>query len=130
METILALYALPYDPAYPVVCFYERPCFLIGDEVKPLAVQSGQVCKEHYAYEKLGSCAFLVAIEPLTGRRIALVHPKRTKREYTLFFQALAYQFPQAKKIRVVQDNLSTHDIRAFYENPPCGSSLGFSRPI
>ena len=41
MELILALYALPFDPEYPVVCFDERPCFLIGDEVEPLALQSG-----------------------------------------------------------------------------------------
>jgi hypothetical protein len=29
-------------------------CFLIGDTVEPLALQSGQVRKEHYAYAKLG----------------------------------------------------------------------------
>jgi hypothetical protein len=68
MATILALYALPYDPAYPVVCFEERPCFLLGDEVESLALQSRQVRKEHYAFEKLGSYALLAAIEPLAGR--------------------------------------------------------------
>lgn len=119
METILALYALPYDPDYPVICFDERPCFLIGEAVEPLALHSGQVRKEHYAYEKCGSCALLAGIEPLTGRRVAQVHLQRTKREYALFFQALADQFPQAKKIRVVQDNLNTHDISAFYEHLP-----------
>jgi transposase len=127
METILALYALPYDPDDPVVCFDERPCFLIGDEVEPLALQSGQVRKEHYAYEKLGSCALLAAIEPLTGRRVAQVHPQRTKREYALFFQALAAQFPLAKKIRVVQDNLNTHDISAFYEHLPADQALALA---
>lgn len=127
METILALYALPYDPDYPVVCFDERPCFLIGDEVEPLALQSGQVRKEHYAYEKLGSCALLAAIEPLTGRRVAQVHQQRTKREYALFFQALAAQFPLAKKIRIVQDNLNTHDISAFYEHLPADQALALA---
>ena len=127
MERILALYLLPYDPLYPVVCFDERPCFLIGEEVEPLALQSGQVRREHYAYEKLGSCALLAAIEPLTGRRVAQVHPQRTKREYTLFFQALAAQFPLAKKIRVVQDNLNTHDVSAFYENLPADQALALA---
>lgn len=73
MELILALYALPYGPEYPVVCFDERPCFLIGDEVEPLALQSGKMHKEHYAYEKFGSCALLAAIEPLTGRHMTSV---------------------------------------------------------
>jgi len=119
MEQILSLYALPYDPAYPVVCYDERPCFLIGDHIEPVAMQTGQVRKEHYAYEKNGSCALLAAIEPLTGFRLAQVHPRRTKKEYTLFCQALAAEFPEAIKIRLVQDNLNTHDVSAFYENLP-----------
>jgi hypothetical protein len=61
----------------------------------------------------------LAAIEPLTGRRTAQVHPRRTKREYALFCQALVVKYPQAKKIRLVQDNLNTHDKSAFYENMP-----------
>ena len=119
MEQLLWLYALPYDPRYPVVCFDERPCFLIGERVEPLAMQSGFLRKEHYAYEKHGSYALLAAIEPLTGFRLAQVHPQRTKKEYILFCQALAREFPQAIKIRLVQDNLNTHDVSAFYENLP-----------
>ena len=119
MELILALYALAYDPAYPVVCYDERPCFLIGDQIEPIAMQTGQIRKEHYAYEKNGSCSLLAAIEPLTGYRLAQVHTRRTKKEYTLFCQALAAEFPQAVKIRLVQDNLNTHDTSAFYENLP-----------
>jgi hypothetical protein len=117
MELILSLYALSYDPKYPVVCYDERPCFLIGDQIEPLVMQTGQVRKEHYAYEKHGSCALLAAIEPLTGFRLVQVHTQRTKKEYTLFCQALANQFPDAIKIRLVQDNLNTHDTSAFYEN-------------
>lgn len=127
MEQILKLYALPYDPQYPVICFDERPCFLIGDKVEPLALQTGKVRKEHYAYEKLGSCALLAAIEPLTGQRMAQVHPQRTKREYALFCQALAAAYPEATKIRLVQDNLNTHDTSAFYENLPADEAFALA---
>jgi len=127
MEHLLARYARPYDPAYPVVCYDERPCFLIGDKVEPLALQSGQVRKEHYAYEKLGSCALLAAIAPLTGKRLAQVHAQRTKREYTLFCQALAAQYPTAVKIWLVQDNLNTHDASAFYENLPADEAFALA---
>ncbi len=119
MEQLLTLYALPYDPQYPLLCFDERPCFLIGDVVEPRALQTGQVRKEHYAYEKHGSCALLAAIQPLTGYRLAQVHARRTKKEYTMFMQALAAAFPEALKIRLVQDNLNTHDPSAFYEHLP-----------
>ena len=119
MEHLLALYALPYDPDYPMVCFDERPCFLIGDRVDPIALQSGKVQKEHYAYEKLGSCALLAAIEPLTGRRIAQVYERRTKKEFALFCQEMADAYPEAVKIHLILDNLNTHDESAFYENLP-----------
>jgi hypothetical protein len=127
MEQILGLYALPYDPLYPVVCYDERPCFLIGDKVEPLALQTRKVCKEHYAYEKFGSCSLLASIEPLTGKRLAQVHPQRTKREYMLFCQALAHTYPEAIKMRLVQDNLNTHDTSAFYENLPADEALALA---
>ena len=127
MEQILELYAMPYNPLYPVVCYDERPCFLIGNKVEPLALQTGKVRKEHYAYEKLGSCSLLASIEPLTGKRLAQVYPQRTKREYALFCQALANLYPEAIKIRVVQDNLNTHDISAFYENLPADEALALA---
>jgi hypothetical protein len=128
MEQILWLYALPYDPLYPVVCFDERPCFLIGDTVEQLAMQSGQVRKEHYAYAKLGSCALLAAIEPLTGNRLAQVHDQRTKKEFTLFCLALAAAYPQAKEIRLVLDNLNTHDTSAFYEHLPADEAFALAQ--
>ena len=47
------------------------------------------------------------------------MHQRRTKQEYTRFYQAIAAEFPKAVKIRVVQDNLNTHDVSAFYEYLP-----------
>ncbi len=128
MEHLLALYALPYDPSYPVICFDERPCFLIGDTLTPVPMQAGTVRKIHYTYEKLGSCALLAAIEPLTGRRVGQVHAHRTKREYTLFCQALAAQYPDAIKIRLVQDNLNTHNASAFYQHLPAAEACALAQ--
>lgn len=128
MEQILWLYALPYDPDYPVVCLDERPCFLIGDIVEPIAMQTGQVRKEHYAYEKLGSCALFAAIEPLTGQRIAQIHKRRRKIEFALFCQAVAAHYPKAVKIRLVLDNLNTHHTSAFYENLPADEAFALAQ--
>lgn len=119
METLLWLYALPHDEAYPVVCFDERPCFLIGEEIEPISMQTGKVAKQHYSYEKNGSCALLCAIEPLTGKRLARVYGQRAKKEYALFMKELAVLYPKATKIRVVQDNLNTHNASSFYEHLP-----------
>jgi len=85
------------------------------------------VRKEHYAYEKNGACALLAAIEPLTGKRLAQVHPQRTKKEYTVFCQALAAAWPNAKKIRLVQDNLNTHTASAFYDHLPAAEAFALA---
>jgi hypothetical protein len=127
MENLLQLYALPYDADFPVVCFDERPCFLIGDTVEPIAMQTGVVAKEHYSYSKHGSCSLLAMIEPLTGKRCAQVYDQRTKKEYTLFMQEIASAYPTARKIRVVQDNLNTHNTGSFYEHLPAEQALALA---
>jgi hypothetical protein len=116
MERLLWLYSLPVDARFPVVCFDERPCFLIGNTVTALAMKAGSVRKQHYEYAKHGSCALLAAIEPKTGRRYAQVYDHRCKREYALFLKELAARYPQAEKIRLVQDNLNTHNTSSLYE--------------
>lgn len=54
MARRLWLYALPFDEPYPVICFDERPCCLSSEELDRLPLQSGQVRKEPYAYDKKG----------------------------------------------------------------------------
>lgn len=53
---------------------------------------------------------------PQTGKRLAQVFDQRTKREYALFMRELAAKFPGAEKLRIVQDNLNTHNLSSFYE--------------
>jgi len=116
METILRLYLLPYNPLRPVVCYDERPCFLIGDTVAGIEMKSGQVAKENYAYTKHGSCSVLAMIEPLTGKRYAHIRRRRRKKEFALYMQKLATLYPDAEVITVVLDNLNTHNSSSFFE--------------
>lgn len=80
-------------------------------------MRKGEIAKQHYEYEKHGSCVLLAAVEPLTGRRVGQVYERRTKREFTQFCQQLAAMYPDATKIRVVLDNLNTHNASSFYEH-------------
>lgn len=116
MEQIIGLYNTDYDPLYPVICFDERPCFLIGDTVEGLEMKPNQPKRENYAYSKHGSASVLAAIEPKTGKRLAHVRKHRNKIAFARFMQNLAQNYPDAKKIKVVLDNLNTHDFSAFYE--------------
>lgn len=83
--------------------------------------------RKHYAYEKNGSCALLMAIGPKTAKRLARVFDHRTKREYTLFMKGLAAIYPSAKKIRAVQANINTHSASAFYETSSAEESFALS---
>jgi len=116
LEIILRLYLLPYNKEFPVICFDERPCFLIGDTIEGLDMEPGKVAKQNYSYTKHGSCCVLAAIEPLTGKRIAHVRKQRKKKEFALFMKELSNRYPKAKKIKVVLDNLNTHGYSSFYQ--------------
>jgi len=119
METLLDLYALPYNPDFPVVCVDERPCQLIGNIVTPLPMRPGSPIKEDYHYQRHGTCALFIAVEPLRGKRIISVFKQKRKEDYALFMQEIEKMYPNAIRIRTVQDNLNTHTIGSFYETFP-----------
>ena len=118
MEEVLDLYEEPYDEKRPVVCFDERPCQLIGDVRDPLPMKPGCIERFDSEYERGGVCWVLMSFEPLSGWRELMVTERRRKQEFALAMRRLAQEhYPQAEKIRVVLDNLSTHTAAAFYES-------------
>jgi hypothetical protein len=124
MEQVLQLYRQAYDEAYPVICFDERPCQLLDQVSQPLPMQPGQPLKEDNEYDRQGTCSLLVALEPLTGQRIVETSPTRKGEDYTRFIQRLAKAYPNAVKIRLVQDNLNTHSPSSFYQHLPAEEAL------
>ena len=117
MEDLLDLYEQPYDANVPLVCFDERPCQLIGNQLVPLPMRPGSPRKEDYEYRRNGTCCVMVAVEPLRGKRRVRVFRHRTKKEYARFMKDLAQQcYPHAQRICLVQDNLNTHSAGSFYE--------------
>jgi len=72
-----------------------------------------------------------MSFEPLTGWRDLVVTERRRKQEFAHWMRCLAEeQYPQAQKIRVVMDNLSTHSGAAFYENFPAELARKLARRI
>jgi hypothetical protein len=117
MEQILDVYSLPYDPKRPLLCVDERPCQLIEDVLVPLPMAAGKPKREGYQYKRNGVCTVFMAFEPLTGFRIVEVCQQRTKKDYARFMQKVAQhpRYAQAEQIRIVQDNLNTHNPGSFY---------------
>jgi hypothetical protein len=120
MEDVLAQYHRPHDPRHPLICFDERPCFLIEEVGAILPLSPGKAKRYHYEYKKNGSCCVFLAFEPHTGRRYVEVRDRRTAVDYAAFMQALLARYgPPAESLRLVQDNLNTHTPGAFYEVLP-----------
>ncbi len=120
MEDVLSLYHKPYDPDQPVICFDEASKTLRGHVRDPFPARPGAVAREDYHYERNGTQKLHVTTEPLTGWRHVKVTAKRRKREFVERMQELAdVHYPDAARIRVVLDNLNTHNPAAFYEFLP-----------
>jgi len=116
MEDVLTTYEQPYDADYPQVCLDEKLVTLHADVVEPLPVQPGHPERVDYEYERLGTANLFVMVERLTGYRHVEVTPRRTAEDYARQLQWLAdVRYPDAKKIRLVQDNLNTHRLANLY---------------
>jgi hypothetical protein len=120
MEDILDLYCLPYDEDYPVVCMDEKPYQLLDEILLPIPMKSGRPTLIDYEYKRMGTCSIFVFIEPLTGKMYAKARERRTAIDYALEIkELLTVHYPNAKKVRLVQDNLNTHVPASLYKAFP-----------
>lgn len=117
MYALLDLYEEDYDEQYPVVCMDEKSKQLIEDIRDVLPLKPGSAAKYDYEYKRNGTRNIFVAIEPLAGRRKITVTGSRKKKDFAFFIRELIEQdYKEAKKIRLVLDNLNTHFALSFYE--------------
>lgn len=117
MEDVLDVYARPYDPKRPVVCFDELLVQLIAETRRPLPPKPGRPERFDYEYRRNGTRQLFVFFQPQAGRRRVLITEHRTKVEYAHAMRYLVDElFPEAEVIVLVQDNLNTHTPAALYE--------------
>lgn len=117
MEDVLDLYAQPYDPQRPQVCFDEKSLQLIAETRQPLPMEPGQPERFDTEYRRNGTRNLFIFFQPLAGWRHIKVTQRRTKIDYAQCLKELVdVHFPEAEVIRVVQDNLNTHSPATLYE--------------
>ena len=119
MENVLDIYKRPYNPDYPVVCFDEKPCQLIGETRISEPMIPGHPEHIDYEYKRNGTCNVLMAIEPLRGWRMVKVTETKKAKDWAEFIWELAQAYPSAKKIILVEDNFKTHKAASWYETFP-----------
>jgi hypothetical protein len=117
MEDVLGLYATPYDPKRPVVCFDEKLVQLIVEKRLPLPAKPGKPERYDYEYKRNGTRNLFVFFQPLVGWRHVLTTEQRTKIDDAHAMRYLVDElFPEAETVVVVQDNLNTHTPASLYE--------------
>ena len=117
MEDVLDLYHEPYDPQCPTVCFDETSKQLVAETRPPRPAVPGRIAQYDYEYERNGVRNLFLFFEPLAGWRHIEVTERRTKLDWAHCMKELVDEFyPNAERIRVVMDNLNTHNPAALYE--------------
>jgi len=117
MELVLDVYKMPYNEAFPVVCMDESPKQLIKETRLPEDRKPGFDAREDFEYERCGVANIFMVNEPLTGKRFVSVTETKTKKDWAMLMKEIAdKRYPNAEKIILISDNLSTHKPAAFYD--------------
>lgn len=131
MEDVLDLYAEHPTPNEPVVCFDESPVQLIGEARTPIATSPGRPARIDYEYRRNGTANLFVFIDAHQSWRHVKVTDHRESADFAECMRDLVdVHYPDAERIRVVLDNLSTHSEAALYRTFPAHEARRILRRI
>ncbi|HUB10577.1 MAG TPA: IS630 family transposase [Acetobacteraceae bacterium] len=120
MEDVLEVYHRPHDPNCPVVCLDETTKQLIKETKVPIPAKPRRPARHDYEYERNGTANLFMLFAPLEGWRHVEITDRHAAVDYAHVLRDLSDRhFPNAHKIALVQDNLSTHKPASLYEAFP-----------
>jgi hypothetical protein len=120
MEEVLEVYHRPHDPACPLVCLDETSKQLIKETRVPIPARPGRPARTDYEYERNGTANIFMLFAPLDGWRHVAVTDRHAAVDYAHLLKDVSDRwFPDAAKIALVQDNLSTHKPASLYQAFP-----------
>lgn len=131
MEDILDIYHRPYDSEYPMVCMDEQPVQLLGDIYEHIPPKPNRAEIIDYEYSREGTADIFMFTEPLNGWRKVNVRERRTKIDWAMEIKELVCSdYPNAKKIILVCDNLNTHTIGSLYTAFPPEEAFNIAKRL
>ena len=120
MEQVLAVYTRPHDPANPVICMDETRKQCVRETRVALPAAPGHPARYDAEYERNGVGHLLMYYAPFDDWRRADVAADHAASTWAEGVRRLVEDdFPAARRITLVMDNLNTH----------CGASLYKSFP-
>ena len=131
MEEVLYQYHLLYDVRYPLICFDERPCFLIEYVGGILPLSPGKRNAIIMNTRRTGRVVSSWCLSPIPAVAMSRSESAAPRGDYAQFMQTLLTQhYPEAKSIRLVQDNLNTHTPGSFYQSCRLRKPLPWRRSL
>lgn len=131
MEDVLDLYAADHPPDEPLVCMDEASKQLLRDVAAPTPVAPGRAAREDYHYERRGVQAVFCFLDPVRGWRRVAVADSRTAVDWAEQVRVLLEEdYPAARKVKLVCDNLNTHTTAALYEAFPADQARALARRL
>lgn len=116
MEQVLDVYHRPYDEEHPVVGLDESPKQLISESRTPIKTSDGTTLYDS-EYFRHGVAQLYMLFEPLAGKRSVEVRESNNRLQWaSIVADLVEKQYPTARKITLVQDNLKAHKPAAMYE--------------
>ena len=116
MERVLRVYCEPPEPDVPLVCMDEAVKELHADVVPPLPMAPGTPARVDDKYERNGSASVFMFFAPHLGWRRAAARDHRTRVDWAHEVRRLLdADFPHARRVRLVCDNLNTHHAASLY---------------
>lgn len=131
MEAILDVYAAEHPDDQPLICMDEASKQLLRDEQPVAPVSPGHPAREDYHYERRGTQAIFMFFNPLAGRRRVSCRDSRTRVDWAEEIRRLLDEdYPDAKQVTLVCDNLNTHHIASLYEAFPAAEAHRLSQRL
>jgi len=131
METVLDTYTAEYSPDHPLICMDEASKQLLTDEEPSLPMVPGHPQREDYHYERRGTQAIFMFFDPIAGWRRTSCRDSRTRVDWAEEIKHLLdIDYPQARLITLVCDNLNTHGIASLYEAFPAAEAYRLARRL
>jgi hypothetical protein len=128
MEDVLEVYQRPHDPSRPLVCPDETSKQMIVETRAPIPAAPGRKARHDYEYERNGVAHLFMMFAPLEGWRHVKVTDRHAAIDYAHVLKDLSdTHFPNAAKIVLVQDNLSTHTPASLYAAFPAAEARRLS---
>lgn len=131
MEDVLDLYEAEHSEEEPLICMDEAAKQLLRDVREPLGMRPGKPLREDYHYERRGTQAIFMFFNPNSGWRRACTRDSRTRVDWADEVRTLLDEdYPHAKRVKLVCDNLNTHGIASLYEAFPAEEAHRLARRL